>query len=443
MMIRDTDHAWGVLVLAPPDKCSDACDQAKKAFQSVVKSLEAMVFIATAMYDGDYDEQGKETQKVFERFNLSATDAEGNVGVQIPSLVFFMPGPRGVQPSEVVLPPNVVMQLAAAKPRAIVEQIKAFFPHAMTSVTTSSIGRFLEPPATHPRRKLLVVSSKASPALQGRKLSLDALYGADTGLVMAKHSAVTDLLPGVVPGKGGIYISKVGTLPPRGTAAADVDPLSVQWIPYEGKGGAFHPMQQWVLNHLGRARIPILTSQAQFDDACVKPGGICVVAVMPRGTAQETVPEGEQLPEDSYINTMARVVERVYGKVDTGSLAAGTPKMEIFPVRFVQVDGDSQAAWASAFDVSAPSVVAVNARTKRFAAFTGAFAPPPVHDFVLDVVNGQVNLGKADAWPVLATTPPTDVIQKTREPRKLPKKAKKSKKSRKSRKSMAGKRDEL
>lgn len=437
-MIQDTDHAWGVLITAPPDKCADACDQAKRALQSVVKSLEAMVFFATAMYDDDYNQMGMEPQRVFERFNLSGTDAQGNIGVQIPALVFFIPGPRGVTPSEVVLPPGVVMQLAQSKPRAIVEQIKAFFPHAMTSITTSSLSGFLSAKDPRPRRRLLVVSSKSPPALQGRKLSLDTLYAADTGLVMANHAAVTALLPGVVPGKGGVYISKVGTLPRAGIAAADIDPTTVEWEPLQGKGGAYPPMVNWAKARLGRAHIPVLLSQADFEAHCVAPGGICVVAVMPRGTAQVTVPEGEQLPDDAYINTMALVVERVYGKVDMNSLSAGNPKMDLFPVRFVQIDGGLQSTWATAFGAAAPSMVVLNARTRRYTTFTGAFAPPPLHDFVLDVVSGKAALEKLESWPILQKLSQSDLLSgkpRKRKPRK--KNAKKSHEKRASKKTKA------
>jgi len=393
MLIHDADEPWAVLVQAPEHQCGEICQQAEDAISRIMGKLEGVFYFGKTMFDDDYVKAGEDPQPVYKRFNLTVANENGQEGVAVPSIVVFLPGPRHEKPSEVVLSQQVVLQLVKQGPKSFVAQLKQFLPHATTSVSTSTLAGFLTPKDPRPRRRALVVSSKASLALQARKLSLDVLAQADTGVIRTSNAAVFDMLTGVEAGQPGVYLSEEGTLPALGTAEKDVDPSRVRWKRYAGSR-AFMGMNNWTKAELGRPVAPSIRSQAEFEQACEHPGGICVIAVVP--------PASENPGPSDAARSLAG---RQFFILDIPSFTRGDPRAEPLPVRVFKIDARAQASWAAAFGATAPTLVALNARSKRFVTFTGPYGPPTMHDFVMKVVSGSLPLEKADPWPRLVTEP--------------------------------------
>ncbi|KAA0156031.1 hypothetical protein FNF29_01449 [Cafeteria roenbergensis] len=413
--VHSSDAMWAVLVLAPEHQCGEACSTARTAVERVAPKLEGIINFGVTMFDSEFSKPGEFPQPMHERFNLTQKDEAGNVGVTIPAIVLFMPGARSQPPAEVVLPPSAVVPMSQRGPRVLVDQLKALLPHALVSVNSASLPGFLAAKDPRPRRRVIVVSTKPSAALQARKLSLDLLPVADVGLVMAKHSAVTALLPGVEPGKGGVYISAEGTLPRPGREESDVDPATVRWVKYGG-GPKYPEMLSWAQRKAGPPQVPLLSSQEEFQAACAAPGGICAIAVLPSGSADPSDPDAP-----GPAGALAALAARQFFTIDVHSFSSGTPVAQPLPIRIFRVDAGAQAAWAQAMGASAPGLVALNARSKRFATFMGAFAPDALHGFLMQVLQGSVGLSKAEPWPALAKQIPMSALMGKKKPAGKPK----------------------
>jgi hypothetical protein len=387
--------------------------------QTVRAKLDGVISFGKTQFDTEFVKPGEDPQVIYRRFNLTVSaeslpeeqqrQRKGEESLAIPSMLYFLPGHRRGQASELVLPPSLAAAAVQSGPRVLYDQLKALLPSTFESVSTATMGRFLSLTDSRPRHKVILVSSKAVPAPQARKLSLAFSHSADFGLVLSKQTAVLSLLEGVPSGQAGLYVSKVGSLPPPGMAESDVDPKRVRWAKYSGPSD-YPSMHLWMAEQLqDTGPVAALMDQKSFERGCVDAGGICFVAVLPRpssGTYKE------------HHETLRLVSARLFGEPDLSSFSSGNPRMQMAPIRFFEVDESAQTEWIEQFEASAPGMVALNARSGRFVTHHGSFTPSDLRGFVLDVLTGKATLGKIDRIAKLETV---------RQPAPKKKKSKKAK----------------
>ena len=131
-------------------------------------------------------------------------------------------------------------------------------------------------------------------------------------------------------------------------------------------------LRAWLENLLPPPAVQRVSTSADLEKACAS--SICFVGIVPSSAAGAATAQRAL----AHAATAASLVSCDFSDVSNAQSLKG----QRTGATFVYIDGETNAAWASAFRVSAPGLVALNMRKKFFAPLQGTLTPASARDFV-------------------------------------------------------------
>lgn len=356
-----------------------------------------------------------EMVEVFKEFNQST----------IPAIIAYGVGPKRIDTGMKVESQTAGAMLGQGA-KAMYQSLRMFLGTLVTVLRPSGLASFFTRPNTHLPRVLLVTDKKEVTATL-KKLSLDfssrAVFGQlhvdEDGGKLAKAFNVT---------KGETK------LPVLLTSAPDVSAFggfkkgskpSTPWNTYTGNM-SYDAMRLHLHTTLPLAPLPQARSADDFARLCSNATDVtlCFIGILPHDAEAASVDRSTKLgePEEAFIRSqpfelvdeddadadedeedeaaaakrraqaggkafdaLARVASKAFIRPDWATVATEL-KTERIPIAFLWIDADEQRDFAAAFKLSAPALIGLNPRKKKFAAMRGSFQPRNINDFVVAMI---------------------------------------------------------
>ena len=148
----------------------------------------------------------------------------------------------------------------------------------------------------------------------------------------------------------------------------------------------------YALRTLDEAGVPInipqITSQASFDEACLKNAKICVVATLPH------ILDSGAKGRNALVDVVAEVAKSFRGK----------------PIGFVWTEGSAQADLETALEVNMayPSISVISVDKKVFATMKSSWSTKNANSFINGILGGTEKKATLSSVPKVVTVSPWD-----------------------------------